>query len=408
MILLLSPLENVGDSTQCARACAASQPRFLHQGYPLRMTLHARRFGFVVGCCVCSHCYKPTEATNATSDGHRWGWPVQELRAHLERLSSVSAQLLLSGVNVGAMQSKSIVLIISAALACCFGVVAAHGAQEFGDGGDAAFEAAARLRGAHAEPPMRAATPQYSENQPAGATFKQDRLAIGFWVDPPADGAPGEVDRLYAQVADANFTFVLGGFGDTTPESAAAQIAACKAHDLRVVVHASDASSTASLPWEDGTSWGYQLKDEPLPPAFPGLAALAENVTRLRPGALPFINLLPDYGPFPNKTAYLQYVEEFVATVPTPVLSFDSYPLYQRSFDQATGTVQVQDTRADYLFNLRAFRTAAEKHGLVFWNFFNTMPYGSHAVCGARHTQVRWNVAVTDVLAHLYRIPART
>jgi len=45
--------------------------------------------------------------------------------------------------------------------------------------------------------------------------FKQDRFAIGFWVDPPMDD---RADERYAEIAEANFTLVIGGFGARTPE----------------------------------------------------------------------------------------------------------------------------------------------------------------------------------------------
>ena len=43
--------------------------------------------------------------------------------------------------------------------------------------------------------------------------FVQDRFAIGFWVDPPAELI---TDARYKEIADANFTFVLGAFGPKT------------------------------------------------------------------------------------------------------------------------------------------------------------------------------------------------
>ncbi len=41
-------------------------------------------------------------------------------------------------------------------------------------------------------------------------SFIQDRFAIGFWVDPPIGD---DADSRYKEIADANFTVVLGGFG---------------------------------------------------------------------------------------------------------------------------------------------------------------------------------------------------
>ena len=49
---------------------------------------------------------------------------------------------------------------------------------------------------------------------PETARFTQDRFAIGFWVDPPADE---KMDAHYAEIAEANFTLVIGGFGARPP-----------------------------------------------------------------------------------------------------------------------------------------------------------------------------------------------
>ena len=66
--------------------------------------------------------------------------------------------------------------------------------------------------------------------------FIQDRFAIGFWVDPPADE---KMDERYAEIAAANFTLVLGGFGARTPEAVQRQLALCEKHDPRLLgVHA--------------------------------------------------------------------------------------------------------------------------------------------------------------------------
>ena len=88
----------------------------------------------------------------------------------------------------------------------------------------------------------------------ASPRFVQDRLAVGFWVDPPADQ---QTDARFAEIADANFTFVIGNFGATTPEAVTNQLALCEKHGLKAIV------STAGLPPDrlpDGPAcWGYSL-----------------------------------------------------------------------------------------------------------------------------------------------------
>ena len=55
--------------------------------------------------------------------------------------------------------------------------------------------------------------------------FRQDRFAIGFWVDPPADE---NVEQHYLDIANANFTLVLGSFGARTPVHVERQLELCE------------------------------------------------------------------------------------------------------------------------------------------------------------------------------------
>lgn len=56
-------------------------------------------------------------------------------------------------------------------------------------------------------------------------TFVQDRFAIGFWVDPPADE---NMDQHYADISAANFTMVLGGSSAKIKETVPKQINLCE------------------------------------------------------------------------------------------------------------------------------------------------------------------------------------
>ena len=120
--------------------------------------------------------------------------------------------------------------------------------------------------------------------------FTQDRFAIGFWVDPPADA---NMDRHYADIAGANFTMVLGGFGAGTPETVRRQIGLCEKYGLKAIV------SRAGLPPEklpaDPVVWGYAIRDEPNAKDFPALRETLDAIRNARPGKLGYINLFPNY-----------------------------------------------------------------------------------------------------------------
>jgi hypothetical protein len=82
--------------------------------------------------------------------------------------------------------------------------------------------------------------------------FVQDRFAVGLWVDPPADQ---QTDARFAEIAYANFTFLIGNLGATTPAAVSNQIHLCEQYGLKTII------SMAGLPPDrlpnDTACWGY-------------------------------------------------------------------------------------------------------------------------------------------------------
>lgn len=209
------------------------------------------------------------------------------------------------------------------------------------------------------------------------ARFVQDRFAIGFWVDPPADE---NMDERYAEIAEANFTIVLGGFGAATPETVTRQLALCEKHGLKAVVSRAGLGPD-QLP-TGPACWGYMIVDEPGAGAFAGIRTLVDQIRQARPGKLAYINLFPNYanaGQLGTPT-YDEHVKRFVKEVNVDVLSMDHYPRF------APGT----DGRAAYCENLEVMRRESVAAEIPFWNFFNCMPFGPHT--DPTEAQIRWQV----------------
>lgn len=207
--------------------------------------------------------------------------------------------------------------------------------------------------------------------------FVQDRFAIGFWVDPPIDG---KADLRYREIAEANFTLVIGGFGGRTPETVKKQIALCEKYGLRCVV------SRAGLPPEklpeSSALWGYMIRDEPSAADFAKLRATCDKIRAARPGKICYINLFPNYAnerQLGTKT-YAEHVRRFADEVDTAVLSMDHYPLIHPNVDN----------RAAYCTNLAVMRQESLRKNVPFWNFFNCMPFGSHR--DPTRGQIRWQI----------------
>ena len=224
--------------------------------------------------------------------------------------------------------------------------------------------------------------------------WRQPRLFVSFWYDPPVP--PADYPAVYKQIADANFTAILGGFGALTAAAVEAQLSAADALGLGVVAATNYGKPTA-LPISDyggahPSLWGYQVKDEPSVADFGAVAAYSDAIAAAVPGKLRYTNLLP-HCPLAqlNASSYDAYVGAYVRTVRPDVLSFDYYPSFQ------TPEWGAPPSMADYRANLADVRRHALGAGVPFWNFF-----GVQHVFGGQpdptEAQIRWQVFTS--LAH--------
>ena len=189
-----------------------------------------------------------------------------------------------------------------------------------------------------------------ASRQAAPQRWRQDVFAISEWQAPWAAGSgaawAADAAARYDELAGANFSVVLGGLNPpqlsagcnctagTEPccdHTAALKLQAqlCEKHGLKAVpsagyiggikpgqpapiVQPMDSSMTKSPVF-----WGLGLKDEPKASEFGTLANISQQVAAQLPGALRFINLLPDYATPKqlNATDYKDYVDTFVRTV---------------------------------------------------------------------------------------------
>ncbi len=207
--------------------------------------------------------------------------------------------------------------------------------------------------------------------------FEQDRFAIGFWVDPPADE---NMDAHYKDIAAADFTMVVGGFGARTPENVRRQITLCERYDLKAVVSRAGLEPD-KLP-DSPAVWGYMIRDEPSAKDFPALRKTADEVCGARPGKMAYINIFPDYASEEQlgTSTYDEHVRRFVNEVGVEVLSMDHYPVMKPGDDRREG----------YLGNLGIMRKYSLIKDIPFWNYFNTMPFGVHS--DPTEAQLRWQI----------------
>ncbi|MEW6750316.1 MAG: hypothetical protein AB1505_04980 [Candidatus Latescibacterota bacterium] len=211
--------------------------------------------------------------------------------------------------------------------------------------------------------------------QDAPPRFVQDRFAIGFWVDPPADE---RADERYAEVAAAHFNLTLALFGAPTRPQQERVLAVCQRYGLKAILPDAPDGQRADGP----ACWGYSLRDEPSVKNFAALRARVNELRSAPPGRLAYVNLYPGYATPEQLGAptYDEYVRRYMETVDPDVLSMDYYPRFAPD----------QDGREAYCADLAVMRRHALRHAVPFWEFSNTMPYGPHT--DPTEGQLRWQV----------------
>ena len=150
----------------------------------------------------------------------------------------------------------------------------------------------------------------------------QDRFVLSFWVDPIVSAA--EYDARYAEIAAANFTLVIGGYGALTPKAVDAQLAACEKHGLVALpslcptarcadggfFSCPEALTNTTIDAQSPALWGWMVTDEPSATSpgrgspttakrpglnFSSLSAFTGRIRTRRPDKLRYVNLLQNY-----------------------------------------------------------------------------------------------------------------
>jgi hypothetical protein len=193
-----------------------------------------------------------------------------------------------------------------------------------------------------------------------------------MWVSPATNE---ELDARYKEIADANFTLVVGRSGTNDQQ----HLDRCQRFGLQTLIQAD--GPVEKMP--DGPAcWGYLLMDEPGAGAFADLAKRAEEIRTKHPGHFGYVNLFPNYASLGalGTDSYDAHVAKFVREVKPEVLSMDHYPLMRPD----------GDTRAAYCDNLECFRKHALAAAIPFWNYFYSMPFNDRL--DPTEAQIRWQI----------------
>ena len=237
------------------------------------------------------------------------------------------------------------------------------------------------------------------------AIVSGDRYPIGLWWPPPPWAT---APQWYQEMADAGFTFVIGGNGVVDKFFSQRLLEVAGQVGIDVIVtdqrvtgrtfsssHPDEERAYLQKVVEDYIQYpafaGLNFFDEPGTDRYESLSAATRFLESVAPGKLAYVNLFPSYASTGALKAsnYEEYVRRFVSEVRPPVLSFDHYPLLLpdgRSSDPAPIT-------EDYFYNWAVIRQVALEAGIPTWVFIQSVDYQNHRL--PTEAEILWQVNVS-------------
>ena len=214
-----------------------------------------------------------------------------------------------------------------------------------------------------------------------GTTAQAERsIDVLAWGGPPAT-----VEKL-SEMGDAGFTVSFTGFGDV--DATLKGLDAAKEAGVKLLVSCpqlkTDPQGTVQKLKSHPALAGYFLQDEPAAQAFPELAAWTRQIHAADPAHITYINLFPNYATPEQLGAanYEKYLEDFTKIVPSPILSFDHYPVIQSGSAPA-------ELRSNWYENLELASAAARRAGVPLWAFALSTHHFSYPTPTLAHLRVQ-------------------
>ena len=221
--------------------------------------------------------------------------------------------------------------------------------------------------------------------------WEPSEFPISYWWGPPA-----EANRLetWQTVREANFT-VCGPRAGYSVEENRRLLDFCQQIGVKAIVTDSRLSwqVTAGDYWREGLAgvvkdygshpglFGYYLQDEPNYRLFEPLGKLNQELLRLDPAHMAYINLFPTYASVEQlgTPTYREHLDHYMDTVRPAVLSYDHYCLRRDGSDTQ-----------DYFENLELIREAGLRHDTPAWNIILALPFPGYR--RPSEGEMRWQV----------------
>jgi hypothetical protein len=210
-------------------------------------------------------------------------------------------------------------------------------------------------------------------------------VPILAWAGVPYDKASPE---RYAELAGAGFTHNYSGASDAATMQKVLDLA--HAQGVKQFVSypelESDPEAAVRRFKDHPGNGGYYLHDEPGASLFPKLAAWTKRIQSVDNVNPCYVNLLPTYGNpgMWGTPDYPKYVERFMAEVPTPMLSYDHYPIHREGKDASGDRV-----RGDFYYNLEVCSAAARKTGRPLWAFVLATAHNPYPIAEVSHMRLQ-------------------
>jgi len=191
-------------------------------------------------------------------------------------------------------------------------------------------------------------------------------LNIGAWNGPPNNYT---TEEDYKDIADSGLNFII----DINSGAVASKLDCAQSAGIKYMMNG------VFLDKYDGISeyakhpafMGIIGRDEPNVSAFADLAVKQQDYYKLYNDSLYFVNMLPCYATSEQLGTkyYTDYVSQFNNTIKPKVLVYDGYSLLKSS----TGETSIE---SGMLFNLETVAVEAQKTGVPYWAFLQTMGFG--------------------------------
>ncbi|SHF75021.1 Beta-galactosidase [Mariniphaga anaerophila] len=228
-------------------------------------------------------------------------------------------------------------------------------------------------------------------------------IATGLWVTPPSGYQTSEE---YKRIKECGLNFVNGfHYFENSHSKILKVLDYCEENDLKFfankasvasgIVNYSKSPDVSLLnkfineiePYANHPAFAGELMiDEPGKNLFEAVSAFTKAFDEAYPDKMWHVNLFPTYATGGiQASSYNEYINNWLMTVPSKHISYDSYPLLS--------TGEIID---DYFYNLDIIRSKSRFRKIPFWTFIQTLSIaGTPGVPDKREpseADIRWQV----------------